>query len=77
MGQPRGDAAQLRAVRALGDAALPGLACDAAAVAGLVRENRKAIFGPHIAALRKAFTDAGQEVPDHMRMKLHTGKVEI
>ncbi len=40
-------------------------------------ENREGIFGPHIPALRKAITDAGQEVPDHMRMKLHTGKVEI
>lgn len=37
-------------------------------------ENREGIFGPHIPALRKAFTDAGMEVPDHMRMKLHTGK---
>ena len=37
-------------------------------------ENRTGIFGPHIGALRKAFTDAGQEVPDHMRLKLHTGK---
>ncbi len=40
-------------------------------------ENRDGIFGPSIAALRKAFTDAGQEVPDHMRLKLHTGKVEL
>ena len=37
-------------------------------------ENRGGIFGPSINALRKAFTDAGQEVPDHMRMRLHTGK---
>ena len=37
-------------------------------------ENRNGIFGPHIGALRKAFTDAGQEVPDHARLKLHTGK---
>jgi limonene 1,2-monooxygenase len=37
-------------------------------------ENRHGIFGPHIGALRKAFTDAGQEVPDHARLKLHTGK---
>ena len=38
------------------------------------RENRHGIFGPHIGALRKAFTDAGQEVPDHARLRLHTGK---
>ncbi|MBN8907330.1 MAG: LLM class flavin-dependent oxidoreductase, partial [Rhodospirillales bacterium] len=37
-------------------------------------ENRSGIFGPAMGALRKAFTDAGQEVPDHMRLKLHTGK---
>ena len=35
------------------------------------------IFGPSMTALRKAFTDAGQEVPDHMRMRLHTGKVDL
>ncbi len=40
-------------------------------------ENRSGIFGPSLGALRKAFTDAGQEVPDHMRLKLHTGKVEV
>jgi limonene 1,2-monooxygenase len=37
-------------------------------------ENRHGVFGPHIGALRKAFTDAGQEVPEHARLKLHTGK---
>ena len=37
-------------------------------------ENRNGIFGPSIDALRKAFTDAGQEVPDHARLRLHTGK---
>jgi len=37
-------------------------------------ENRNGIFGPSISALRKAFTDAGQEVPDHVRLRLHTGK---
>ncbi len=37
-------------------------------------ENRHGIFGPNIAALRKAFADAGQEVPDHARLRLHTGK---
>ena len=40
-------------------------------------ENRGGIFGPAIGALRKAFTDAGQEAPDTMRMKLHTGKVDV
>ncbi|RAI57833.1 LLM class flavin-dependent oxidoreductase [Roseicella frigidaeris] len=40
-------------------------------------DNRTGIFGPSMGALRKAFTDAGQEVPDHMRMKLHTGKVDL
>jgi limonene 1,2-monooxygenase len=37
--------------------------------------NREGIFGPSMGALRKAFTDAGHEVPDHMRLRLHTGKV--
>ncbi len=40
-------------------------------------ENRAGIFGPAMGALRKAFTDAGQEVPDTMRMRLHTGKVDV
>jgi limonene 1,2-monooxygenase len=40
-------------------------------------ENRSGIFGPSMGALRKAFEDAGQEVPDHMRLKLHTGKVDL
>ncbi|MFO1028228.1 MAG: LLM class flavin-dependent oxidoreductase [Acetobacteraceae bacterium] len=40
-------------------------------------DNRMGIFGPQMGAIRKAFTDAGQEVPDHMRLKLHTGKVEV
>ena len=40
-------------------------------------ENRSGIFGPSMNALRKAFTDAGQDVPDHMRLKLHTGKVDV
>lgn len=38
--------------------------------------NRQGIFGPSISALRKAFEDAGQEVPEHMRLRLHTGKAE-
>jgi limonene 1,2-monooxygenase len=40
-------------------------------------ENRAGIFGPAMGALRKAFTDVGQEVPDTMRMRLHTGKTEV
>ena len=40
-------------------------------------DNRAGIFGPQMGAIRKAFTDAGQEVPDHMRLKLHTGKVDV
>jgi limonene 1,2-monooxygenase len=40
-------------------------------------ENRGGIFGPAMDALKKAFVDAGQEVPDTMRMKLHTGKTEV
>jgi limonene 1,2-monooxygenase len=40
-------------------------------------ENRGGIFGPAMNALKKAFVDAGQEVPDTMRMKLHTGKTEV
>ena len=39
-------------------------------------ENRAGIFGPAVGALKKAFTDVGQEAPDLMRMKLHTGKAE-
>ena len=40
-------------------------------------ENRAGIFGPAMGALKKAFIDAGQEVPDMMRMRLHTGKTEV
>lgn len=40
-------------------------------------ENRQGIFGPAMGALKKAFVDAGQEVPDMMRMRLHTGKTEV
>ena len=39
--------------------------------------NRHGIFGPSIGAIKKAFEDAGQEAPDHIRMRLHTGKVEV
>ena len=40
-------------------------------------DNRGGIFGPAMDALKKAFVDAGQEVPDLMRMRLHTGKTEV
>ena len=40
-------------------------------------DNRAGIFGPAMGALAKAFTDVGQEVPDTMRMRLHTGKVDV
>ena len=40
-------------------------------------ENRAGIFGPAIGAFRKAFIDAGQEVPDHIRTRVHTGKTEV
>ncbi|HEX3990913.1 MAG TPA: hypothetical protein VHX39_07050, partial [Acetobacteraceae bacterium] len=40
-------------------------------------ENRAGIFGPAMGALKKAFVDAGQEAPDMMRMRLHTGKTEV
>lgn len=42
-----------------------------------VSSHREGIFGPNMNALRKAFTDAGQEVPDHMRLRLHTGKADV
>jgi limonene 1,2-monooxygenase len=42
-----------------------------------VSDNRSGIFGPHMGAMRKAFTDAGQDVPDHMRLKLHTGPTPL
>ena len=31
------------------------------------RENRKSIFGPNVEAVRRAFTDAGREVPAEYR----------
>ncbi|WP_135466115.1 LLM class flavin-dependent oxidoreductase [Crenalkalicoccus roseus] len=37
--------------------------------------NRTGIFGPNMDALRKAFVDAGQEVPEHMRLRLFTDKL--
>jgi len=40
-------------------------------------DNRGGIFGPAMDALKKAFTDAGQEAPDLMRMRLHTGKTPV
>jgi len=40
-------------------------------------ENRAGIFGPSMGALRKAFTDVGQQAPDLDRFRLHTGKSEV
>ena len=40
-------------------------------------ENRSGIFGPATGAFRKAFIDAGQEVPEHIRNRVHTGKSEV
>jgi len=40
-------------------------------------ENRSGILGPSMGALRKAFTDVGQEVPNHMRLNLHTGSAPL
>ena len=34
------------------------------------RENRKTIFGPNVAAIQKAYTDAGKAVPDEYRSRL-------
>lgn len=39
--------------------------------------NRHDIFSPSIGALKKAFEDAGQQAPEHIRMRLHTGKVDL
>jgi len=33
------------------------------------RSNRKGIFGPNVAAVQKAFTDAGRAVPDEFRAR--------
>jgi len=33
------------------------------------RENRKAVFGPTVAAVKKAFTDVGREVPEEFRAR--------
>jgi limonene 1,2-monooxygenase len=33
------------------------------------RANRKAVFGPTVAAVKKAFTDVGREVPDEFRQR--------
>ena len=40
-------------------------------------DNRSGIFGPAMGALKKAFVDAGKDVPDLARMRLHTGKSEV
>ena len=34
------------------------------------RENRKTIFGPNVAAITKAYTDAGKPVPEEYRTRL-------
>ncbi|MCW3476199.1 LLM class flavin-dependent oxidoreductase [Limobrevibacterium gyesilva] len=34
------------------------------------RSNRKTIFGPNVEALRRAFTDAGKEVPDQYHVRV-------
>jgi limonene 1,2-monooxygenase len=36
-----------------------------------VSANRSTIFAPNIAALKQAFVDAGQEVPESIRLRLH------
>ena len=33
------------------------------------RNNRKTIFGPNVEAVRRAFTDAGREVPEEFRTR--------
>jgi limonene 1,2-monooxygenase len=33
------------------------------------RTNRKAVFGPTVAAVKKAFTDVGREVPEEFRAR--------
>jgi limonene 1,2-monooxygenase len=33
------------------------------------RTNRRAVFGPTVAAVKKAFTDVGREVPDEFRAR--------
>ncbi len=43
----------------------------------MVQQNRQGIFGPAMGAMRKAFTDVGMEAPEHMRMQLHTGKMDV
>ena len=62
--------ALLRAVRALRDAALPGLARHHR---GLERmgagRTASGIFGPNVEAVKKAFTDAGRAVPDEFRAR--------
>ena len=40
-------------------------------------DNRSGILGPSMTALRKAFTDVGKDVPEHMRLNLHTGKAPL
>jgi limonene 1,2-monooxygenase len=38
------------------------------------RENRKTIFGPNVAAIQKAYTDAGKPVPEEYKTRLAGGR---
>jgi limonene 1,2-monooxygenase len=40
------------------------------------RENRKTVFGPNVAAIQKAYTDAGKPVPEEYRARL-TGARDV
>jgi len=42
-----------------------------------VSENRSGIFGPRLNALRKAFTDTGRDVPDMLKVQVHTGPTKV
>ena len=65
MGQPRADAAQLRAVRALRDAAASRDRWITIVGSSVwARENRKQVFGSTVEAVRRAFTDFGRAAPE-------------
>lgn len=40
------------------------------------RENRKTVFGPNVAAIQKAYTDAGKPIPEEYRARL-TGARDV
>ena len=62
--------ALLRAVRALRHAALPGLARHHRRLERVgARPTARTVFGPTVAAVKKAFTDVGREVPDEFRQR--------